>query len=506
MVVRRHAQSRQDEDVTAAADLSARAVADAVAVGSLKAEAVVEAYLERVAAIEPQLRSFAFLDPALAHAQARVVDRSKRKGALAGVPVGVKDIIDTADMPTECNSPAFLGNRPDKDADCVAAVRSADGIVFGKTVTTEFANTRPGPTANPYSSRHTPGGSSSGSAAAVAAGLVPLAFGTQTGGSVIRPASFCGCVGYKATRQSLSIKGVHPLAPDLDTLGLYARTLDDLLLFHAALTGEKDTRPTPPNKPRLAVVRTAMWSKVEPASAELLESGASRLAPHALKVDRVELPSPCDATGFAAQQVIIAAGVAEAYAELEKTKRDLLSVAVLETIERGRVSPARLADARETRAACIAAADRFFDDYDAILTPAAPGEAPLGFRSTGNPDFNRLWTFLDVPCVSLPVGLGPDGLPVGLQLVGRRGSDRALLALADWAFMLLGRCPAPRLPTAKPMAALARRAGLALDDDLSAAWSEGDKVLQEMAARLPRDVPYAVEPAHVFVPSRRNGR
>jgi Asp-tRNA(Asn)/Glu-tRNA(Gln) amidotransferase A subunit family amidase len=507
VVVRRHAEPRQDEDVSAAADLSARAAAAAVAAGSLKAEALVEAYLQRVAAIEPQLRSFAFLDPELAYRQARAIDGSRRKGALAGVPVGVKDIIDTADQPTECNSPVFLGHQPEKDADCVAAVRAASGVVFGKTVTTEFANTRPGPTANPYSAAHTPGGSSSGSAAAVAAGLVPLAFGTQTGGSVIRPASFCGCVGYKATRQSLSTRGVHPLAPELDTLGLYARSPDDLLLFHSVLAGVKDTRPTPPGRPRLAVVQTAMWPKAEPASADLLHAAAGRLAPHALKVDRVELPSPCDARCFAAQEVLIIAGMAEAFAEMATSKRDLLSVAMVQNIEKGRAySPAFLAEARETRAACIAAADRFFDDYDAILTPAAPGEAPAGFSSTGSPDFNRLWTFLDTPCVSLPVGLGPGGLPVGLQLVGRRGSDRALLALADWALALLGRCPAPALPSSRPMAGLARRAGLALDDDLSSAWAEGDRVLQEMAARLPRDLPYELEPAHVFQPSRRSGR
>ncbi len=486
------------------ADLSAREAAKGVAAGSLKAEALAEAYLERAAAIEPQLRSFVYLDPELVRAQARAIDKAKKKGALAGVPVGVKDIIDTKDMPTECNSAIYAGRRPETDADCVAAVRKASGIVFGKTVTTEFANSRPGPTANPYNPAHTPGGSSSGSAAAVAAGLVPLAFGTQTGGAVVRPASFSGCVGYKATRESLSLKGVHPLAAELDTLGIYARTPDDALLFHAVLAGVKDAKPKVTGRPRLAVVRTSAWTKVEPASEDLLDDAARRLSPHAETIEQVELPAICE-RGFEAQNVLIAVGIARAFDDLAKRHRDLLSVALLDSIEIGRGhSPARIAEAEETRAAALAATDRFFADYDAILTPAAPGEAPKGLHSTGSPEFNRLWTVLGTPCVSLPVGLGPNGLPVGLQLVGPRGGDRALLALSGWAFDILGAIAAPKLPKARPMAALARRAGLAnLPDDLNAAWVEGDRVLQEMAAKLPRDLGYEVEPAHVFPPSRR---
>jgi Asp-tRNA(Asn)/Glu-tRNA(Gln) amidotransferase A subunit family amidase len=484
------------------ADLSARAAADAVRSGRLRAEAIAEAYLERIQAIEPRLRAFAYLDPELVRAQARAVDKTEKKGPLAGVPVGVKDIIDTKDMPTECNSAVYVGRRPETDADCVAAVRAASGVIFGKTVTTEFANSWPGPTANPYNPAHTPGGSSSGSAAAVAAGLLPFAFGTQTGGSVIRPASYCGCFGYKATRESLSLKGVHPLASSLDTLGFYARSADDALLLHSVLAGVKDTKPARPRKPRLAVVRTAMHAKIEPASADLLEAVTHRLAAHAEKIDQIELPE-LD-SGFAAQSVLISAGIASAFDEIEKRHHDLLSVLLLETIESGRGhSRARIAEAEETRVAGIAAIARFFGGYDAILTPAAAGEAPKGFRSTGNPDFNRLWTFLGNPCVSLPVGIGPNGLPVGLQLVGPSGADRALLALSEWAFTILGGIAPPKLAAARPMTALARRAGLDLDDELSQAWAEGDPVLQDMAARLPRDLPYDVEPAHIFSPSRR---
>ncbi len=484
------------------AALSARAAAKAVAAGNLKAEALAEAYLERAEAIEPRLRAFAYLEPDLVRAQARAIDKAKKKGVLAGVPVGVKDIIDTADQPTECNSAIYRGRRPAKDADCVAAVRKAAGIVFAKTVTTEFASNWPGPTANPYNLAHTPGGSSSGSAAAVAAGTLPLAFGTQTGGSVIRPASYCGAVGYKATRESLSLKGVHPLAEDLDTLGLYARTPDDVLLFHAAVAGVKDTKPGISRKPRLAVVWTRAWSKIERASADVVEDAARRLGPHA-EISYVQLAAACD-RGFEAQGAVMAAGIARSYDALERKHRDLLSVMLLDSIENGRgVSAARLAEAEATRAEGIAAIQAFFKDYDAILTPSAPGEALKGLQSTGHPEFNRLWTFLGTPCVSLPVGLGPNGLPVGLQLVGARGKDRELLALSDWAFNILGAIQPPSLAAAPPMAALQRRAGLALDDQLARAWAEGDAVLQEMAAKLPRELPYEVEPAQVFVPSRR---
>jgi Asp-tRNA(Asn)/Glu-tRNA(Gln) amidotransferase A subunit family amidase len=201
---------------------------------------------------------------------------------------------------------------------------------------------------------------------------------------------------------------------------------------------------------------------------------------------------------------VISAGIARAYAELAKKHRDLLSAMLLDSIEAGRgISAAALAEAEAARVDGIQAINAFFKDYDAILTPSAAGEAPKGLQSTGQPQFNRLWTFLGTPCVSLPVGVGPNGLPVGLQLVGPRGKDRELLALSDWAFNILGAIAAPSLPKAIQMAALQRRAGLSLDAELAQAWAEGDKVLQDIAAKLPRELSYEVEPAHVFVPSRR---
>jgi len=484
-------------------DLSARDAVEAVRSGRLSAEALTEACLERAKAIEPRLRSFAYLEPALARAQARAVDGAKKKGALAGIPVGVKDIIDTADMPTECNSPIRRGHRPSRDADCVATVREASGIAFGKTVTTEFAGRHPGPTGNPYNLGHTPGGSSSGSAASVAAGIVPLAFATQTAGSVIRPAAYCGCVGFKATRGALSLRGIQPLAADLDTLGGYARNVDDLLLFHAVLAGVKDMRPTVSRRPRIAVMRTAARITLDTAAQDALDEAAAKLAAQAT-IERVELPSVCD-HAFAAQEVLMAVGAARAFEKEWEEQRGFMTVSFRDRIRTGLAcSPALIAEAEMTRAACIAAVDAFLKDYDAILTPAAPGEAPRGLFFTGDPEFNRLWTFADTPCVSLPVRLGPNHLPLAVQLVGARGGDRALLTLADWAFALLGRLPPPDLPKPAPLAGMLRRAGLTLDAALTASTEEADRANQAAIQRVPRDFSYADEPSHVFHPSRRN--
>lgn len=488
--------------MTGPADLSAREAATQVRSGKLRAEALTEAYLERIAAIEPKLRAFAYLDPQLALAQARAVDKSKTKGALAGVPVGIKDIIDTADMPTECNSPIRLGNRPETDAACVTAVRNASGIAFGKTVTTEFAGRHPGPTGNPYNLNHTPGGSSSGSAAAVCAGILPLAFATQTAGSVIRPAAFCGVAGFKATRGTLSLKGIRPLADELDTLGFYARSPDDLLLFQAVLAGAKDARPTISRKPRIAVVRTRARVPLDPAAEEALNETVARLSSHAT-VERAELPGICE-KGFGAQEVLMAVGGARAFTNEWRDHRSLMSGSFRDRIAAGlSCSPALVADAEATRDACVVAVDDFLKGYDAILTPAASGEAPSGLSWTGDPEFQRLWTLVGTPCVSLPVALGPAGLPLAIQLVGSRGKDRELLALSDWVFGLLDRLPAPPLPKANPIAGMARRAGLTLDDALTASTIAADAANKTAIDRVPRDYDYADEPSHVFHPSRR---
>src|SRR5947209_10139250 len=239
-----------------ATSLGVRGIVAAIEAGRLMASEVAEAYLDAIAAREGELRAFAYLDPALVRTEAKKLDRTKRrKMPLRGVPFAVKDIIKTNDQPTECNSPIYRGYRPKADADCVAAVRGAGALIIGKTVTTEFAGRHPGPTRNPWDPRRSPGGSSSGSAAAVAAGFAPLAFGTQTGGSVIRPASYCGVVGYKSTLGALSVVGVKPLWLGFNALGLFARSPDDALLAHAALAGVADTRPRPPKPPRLRLVR-----------------------------------------------------------------------------------------------------------------------------------------------------------------------------------------------------------------------------------------------------------
>src|SRR5258707_1451941 len=261
-----------------ATSLSVRGIVAAIEAGRLTPSAVAEAYLEAIAARESEVRAFAYLDPALIRGEAKKLDRGRRrKSPLRGVPFAIKDIIKTKDQPTECNSPIYRGYRPKADADCVAAVRGAGALIIGKPVTTEFAGRHPGPTRNPGDKRRTPGGSSSGSAAAVAAGFAPLAFGTQTGGSVIRPASYCGVVGYKSTLGGLSIGGIKPLALGFDALGVMAATPDDVLVAHAVLAGVPDSAAKPSRRPRFGLVKTPAWELAEAASRSAVTRTASRL-------------------------------------------------------------------------------------------------------------------------------------------------------------------------------------------------------------------------------------
>ena len=413
--------------------LTAAHAARLIAEGKLTSEALVNACLCRIAEREPTVHAWAFLDAELALEQARQRDRETPRGPLHGVPIGVKDIINTADMPTEYGSPIYRGHRPARDADCVARVRSTGAVILGKTVTTEFAWVHPGPTRNPHNPDHTPGGSSSGSAAGVADGMMPLAFGTQTGGSVIRPSSFCGIVGFKPSYDRYGTAGVKPFAPSLDTVGLHARTVEDIALFDAALTGE-DGKLEAKRPARIALCRTPFWSSAEPASRKAVEDAAAALGVN----DEFELPERF--TGlFDANLLLMRAEGADSFAAEYRDHRDQISPAALAGIEQGRaISREDLEAGRELQRACIAEFDRLIEGFDALLTPSAPGEAPAGLASTGNALFNRLWTTIHVPCVTLPSARGERGLPVGVQLVGRRGGDRDLLAVAMHASTVLG--------------------------------------------------------------------
>ena len=405
-----------------------RAIADRM----LTAESVVRAAIDRITEREARVHAWEILDADGALAAARAIDRHGATGALAGVPLGVKDIIATADLPTRYGSSIYAGFRPSADAGCVARARAADAIVMGKTVTTELAYFSPGPTANPRNLAHTPGGSSSGSAAAVADGMVPIAFGTQTAGSLIRPASFCGVFALKPTFDATAMDGIKPFAPSLDTLGWLARSADDLELMRCALAGTPFAAlPVPAARTlRLGVCRTHQWDAADGGGAAAFERALQRAAAAGARLRDVEPPVAAAAL-FEAQKTVMAY---EAVRQLEPEWRDhraQLSAPLSALLDGGR----GIADAAYRQALDRAADGRrilaeSMRDLDALITPAAVGEAPLGLETTGDPVFSRVWTLLGVPCVGVPGLLGPQGLPIGVQLVGHPHRDRDLLALA----------------------------------------------------------------------------
>ncbi len=414
--------------------------AEAVALlrrGDISSEALVGACLERIAEEEPRIQAWEHLDPELALEQARRFDaaRSVRAGAppLAGLPVGVKDILDTADMPTACGSPIHRGRRPAADAACVAALRAAGAVVLGKTVTTEFALFTPGKTRNPRDPARTPGGSSSGSAAAVAASMVPAALGSQTAGSVVRPASFCGVFGFKPSHGLLPLAGVSPLAPSLDTLGFFAREAADLPVLAGALGAVVPARPlSVPAAPRIGLCRTGQWPLAAADTRAAVEEAAAKLARAGARVSEVEL-GPELAGLYEAQKTIMAVEIARSFAEHRRERPDQLSASLREVIDAGAATPPeRYRAAQDLAAFARGQLGRLFGGVDALLTPSALGEAPAGLESTGDPAFCRIWTLLHVPCVNVPGASGRAGLPIGVQLVGPPRGDAALLAATSW--------------------------------------------------------------------------
>ncbi len=427
--------------MTAPWELSASEALARLARGDLTAEALLRSLLDRIASEEPRVQAWAFLDPEAARAEARRLDRLSPRPPLLGLPVGVKDIFDTADLPTECGTPALQGRRPAADAACVASLRRAGALVLGKTVTTELAFYRPGKTRNPHDPGRTPGGSSSGSAAAVAAGMVPAAIGSQTAGSTIRPASFCGVVGMKPSHGLVPLDGASPLSPSLDTVGIFARDPADLALLLPPLGVPLD--PVPGAPPRLGLCRSPQWPLAEPATRDLLERTARRLAAAGAAVTEVELPPECDGL-FEAQKTVMAFEAARSLGPLRSRHEALLSPVLLELLRTGDATSAD-AHARALALAgrCRASLAGIFGRVDVLLTPAAIGEAPPGLESTGDPAFNRIWTLLHLPCLSLPAGRGPAGLPLGVQLVGPHRGDGAVVAAASWAHRRLGGSALP---------------------------------------------------------------
>jgi Asp-tRNA(Asn)/Glu-tRNA(Gln) amidotransferase A subunit family amidase len=414
--------------------LSAAAAARAIAGGEITSEALVSACLEHIAQREPVVHAWAHLDPAQALAQARACDRQPWRGALHGVPVGVKDVLDTADMPTQMGSPIFDGWQPKTDAACVALTRKAGGVILGKTVTCELAGVAPRETTNPHDPARTPGGSSSGSGAGVADHHVPLAFGTQTGGSVLRPASFCGVIGYKPTYNTINRAGVKFAAETLDTIGLFARTVEDVALFADVCIDRRPEALSPlETAPRVGVTRNVMWEAcASPETRAALEGAAAALRKAGAHVRDLELDSDF-AQLFSMRGHINdyerACGLAWEWAH----KRDLLSPQMRKTVESGLTLPhAEYRRALRLAELCRLRLDVMMEGLDVLITPAADGEAPLGLHYAGNPAFQALWTMLHVPTISLPLAKGPNGMPVGVQLVAPRWQDRRLLEVAQW--------------------------------------------------------------------------
>ena len=430
--------------------LSACDAVRAIRDGQVSVVDFAEACLARIREAEPTVQAWAFLDPEHVLAQARALDDYRKAGnptgPLHGVPVGVKDIIDTGDMPTEDGTILHAGRTPAADSTVVARLRAAGAIIIGKTVTTELATYAPGKTRNPHNPDHTPGGSSSGSAAAVACGMVPLALGTQTNGSVLRPAAYCGTYGFKPTFGLISRHGVLRQSGTLDQVGVFGRTIEDVALICEQIVGHDAQDPAtgvpraripfteivlqePPMPPRFAFVKTPMWDQAEADTREAFGELAAHLAD---RVEEFTLPESALAA-LDWHRTIMEAEMASSYAEEYERGRDKLSESLRGQLERGRrISAfdyqAALARVRQM----VEGLHQIFDRYDAILTPSAPGTAPCGLASTGNPVFCTLWTLAGMPALNLPIMKGANGLPLGAQLVGPRGDDARLLRTARW--------------------------------------------------------------------------
>ena len=400
----------------------------------LKPSALMQAYAEQISAHEAKIGAFIELDIEGALARARALDDAAPEGLLFGIGFGVKDIIDTADLPTGYGSPIYKGYQPRADAACVLQLKNQGAILVGKTVTTEFAVFHPGKTVNPHNHAHTPGGSSSGSAAAVAANFVPLALGTQTAASIFRPASFCGVVGYKPSYGLISRVGAKTLAESFDTLGPMGRCVADVALMAAAaakrhdLVIHKDTARQN-NKPRVGVFRSPYWGEAEPAMQEAVLDMAARLARQSVSVTEID-SAPFE--GLAdAQNDFMLWQAAIALAHEYQHHRDQCSPKLIEVLELGQAMPwSKVEAAMDRMAAARQAIEAVFQDVDLLITPAAPGEAPEGLAATGNPIFGRSWIALGTPGLTLPTGTGPKGLPLGVLAVGAPGQDRAFLQAA----------------------------------------------------------------------------
>ena len=430
-------------------ELSATEAIHRIRIGQITSEELVQACLDRIEQVDGEIAAWAHLDPDHALEQARALDIQRAEGGpvgpLHGIPVGIKDIFDTESLPTENGTVLDSGRQPIENCRVVSLLMEAGAIIMGKTVSTELAVFGPGKTRNPHNPEHTPGGSSSGSAAAVAAYMVPLAIGTQTNGSVIRPASFCGVVGFKPTHGLIPRTGVLALSAHLDTIGTFARSVEDVAVLTEALiaydSGDPHTRARarpplsstaaeePPVTPNVAFVKTAVWDQADPETREAFEEFVELLGD-----DCHELPlSQPFEHAVEMHRNIMNADLAKNLAGYHGRGREKLSGILCEMIELGqKISAVDYNNAVDGREALNSGLNDAFDHYDIIITPATPGEAPAGLETTGNPVFNSLWTLCGTPSLTLPLMEGPSGLPLGVQVVGPRGDDARLLRNANW--------------------------------------------------------------------------
>lgn len=400
--------------------------------GDMSATDAVLHAIDRIRLHEHQVRAWSAFDPTLPLERANLLDRSietpEAPALLHGIPIGLKDLIDTIDWPTTYGSPLYENHQPARNAWVVDTVLNAGAVAIGKTVTTEFGYFQPGPTANPRNTAHTPGGSSSGSAAAVAAGMVPIAFGTQTAGSLIRPASYCGVYALKPTYGRYRLDGIRGLSHSLDTLGWLARCADDLELMRSALE-RVPYAALPDIRPRLVFCRTHQWGLVESDAARTIERGIDILRGRGIEIVEHRLPDSMSGL-FEAQKTIMAYEASRALS-FSQADHQQVSTALQQLLETGHST----SDTDYANAQALAHAGRetlaeFMGDADALIVPAAPGEAPAGLAATGDPAFSRVWNLLGNPCVSVPGLSGSRSLPIGLQLVGHRDQDRGVLAVA----------------------------------------------------------------------------
>ncbi len=430
-------------------ELSATAAGEKLRAGEITSEELVQAHLERIEQVDGEIEAWAHLRPEFALDQARALDTQRQEGGpvgpLHGIPVGIKDICDTESLPTENGTVLDSGRQPMLDSRVVSLLKEAGAVIMGKTVSTELAVYGPGKTKNPNNPAHTPGGSSSGSAAAVAAYMVPLAIGTQTNGSVIRPASFCGVYGFKPSHGLIPRTGVLRQSPPLDTIGAFARSIEDIALLTETLVAYDPSDPhtkararpplsatfsqEPPMTPRIGFAKTAVWDQADDETQEAFNELVALLGD-----DCTDLPlTEHFDDAVAMHKDIMCADLAKNFARYYERGKDKLTEILCEMIEYGQtVSAVDYNNAVDGREVLNKGLNSVFDYYDFIITPATPGEAPASLAATGNPVFNTLWTLCGTPAISMPLMEGPNGLPLGVQVVGPRGDDARLLRNANW--------------------------------------------------------------------------